>query len=255
VVPAPTGRRLRCFAIAAAVTTAVVVVAACSTGARPSARAAGTTEGPSTTYEPVTGRVVIVGDSLTVGAQDNLDKLAHKHGFTLDLSAQNGRQIPAGVSELKRLSAPSADLVVVALGTNDANQPDFDAKTADALIDQALATTGSTVPVLWVNVYRDQGTPAGDQATLFNRRLEAATTRHPNLTVLDWRSFVAGSPDIVSDDRIHLTTDGYIARSRWIRDAIVARLGDHPLAGLNGVLTPSGTAAPASPPNGASTSG
>jgi lysophospholipase L1-like esterase len=165
----------------------------------------------------------MVGDSLTVGAEEHLRALAERHGFTLDLSAANGRQIPAGVDELVRLDAPAADLVVVSLGTNDAAQPDFDRALADRLVDGAMATAG-TAPVLWVDVYRDPGTPAGDAAATFNEALRDAEDRHPNLTVLDWSSYVADHPEVMAGDRVHQTPDGYVARSRWIRDAVVARL-------------------------------
>jgi lysophospholipase L1-like esterase len=192
----------------------------------------GSTSGPTTSpaadpsssaYEPAAGREVVVGDSLTVGAEENLRKLADLHGFTMDLSAQNGRQIPAGVEELRRLDAPDADLVVIALGTNDAAQPGFTRKAADALIDEAMAVTGSA-PVLWMNVWRDPRTVAGAKAAEFNEELVAAEARHPNLTALDWASYVDDNPEIIDADGIHHTWEGYIARSRWMRDEIVIHL-------------------------------
>ena len=177
----------------------------------------------ATEYEPVTGRVVVVGDSLTVGAEENLRRLAELHGFTLELSAAIGRQIPAGVDELRRLDAPSAELVVVALGTNDAAQPGFDRALADERIDQALAATGGA-PVAWVNVYRDPGTAAGDAAQVFNQALLEAESRHATLSALDWAWFVRAHPEVMADDRVHHTWEGYVARSRWLRDEIVTRL-------------------------------
>jgi lysophospholipase L1-like esterase len=183
---------------------------------------------PSTTYQPVLGRVVVVGDSLTVGVEENLRKLADLHGFTLDLSAQNGRQIPAGVAELERLDAPGADLVVIALGTNDAAQPGFTRQTADTLIDEAMAATGDA-PVLWMNVWRDPRTPAGAKAAEFNEELVAAEARHSNLTTLDWASYVDDNPEIIDADGIHHTWEGYVARSRWMRDQIVAALEGDPV--------------------------
>jgi hypothetical protein len=177
----------------------------------------------ATEYEPVSGRVVVVGDSLTVGAEENLRRLAELHGFTLELSAASGRQIPAGVEELRRLDAPSAELVVVALGTNDAAQPEFERALADERIDQALAVTGGA-PVAWVNVYRDPGTPAGDAARVFNQALLDAGSRHATLSALDWAWYVRTHPEVMADDRVHHTWEGYVARSRWLRDEIVARL-------------------------------
>jgi lysophospholipase L1-like esterase len=197
------------------------VVGACSSAGDGSAPAR--TTAPASTYEPVSGRVVVVGDSLTVGTEENLGKLAGLHGFDLELSAANGREIPAGVDELQRLDAATAEVVVVALGTNDAAQAGFSSEQAAARIDDAMAAAGSA-PVLWVNVYRDPGTAAGDAARLFNGELAEAEQRHPNLTTLDWAAFVADHPEVMAADRIHHTWDGYVARSQWLRDEIVSRL-------------------------------
>jgi lysophospholipase L1-like esterase len=200
----------------------LAVLAAC---ADDGGRAVTTTPLPE--YEPVAGRVVVVGDSLTVGAEENLRRLAELHGFTLELSAAIGRQIQSGVEELRRLDAPSAELVVVALGTNDAAQPGFDGAVAAERIDEALAATGGA-PVAWVNVYRDPGTAAGDAAQVFNAALLEAASRHATLTTLDWAAFVRTHPDVMADDRVHHTWEGYVARSRWLRDEIVARLRPGP---------------------------
>jgi len=215
------------FVGAVALLLLVALTAACTEASDGGGTAGATTSAasasPSTTYQPVAGRVVVVGDSLTVGAEENLRKLADLHGFTLDLSAQNGRQIPAGVAELQRLDAPTADLVMIALGTNDAAQPGFTRPAADALIDEAMAATGNA-PVLWMNVWRDPQTPAGAKAAEFNEELVAAQDRYPNLAALDWASYVDDNPEIIDADGIHHTWEGYIARSRWMRDQIVSRL-------------------------------
>jgi lysophospholipase L1-like esterase len=211
------GRLLR---LVAALSLVVAVLAACSDD---SASSADASSSPDSTYEPVTGRVVVVGDSLTVGAAENLQKLADLHGFTLDLSAFNGRTIPEGIPELQRLDAANADLVVVALGTNDSPRPGFDRPTADSLIDQVMALMGNA-PVLWINVYRDAGTPEGDAAALFNQALVDAQDRYETLTALDWAAFVNAHPEIIDADRVHHTPDGYVVRSRWMRDEIVSRL-------------------------------
>lgn len=201
----------------------VVGLSACTEASDRTGTRATVAGSAATAYEPVDGRVVVVGDSLTVGTEANLRTLADLHGFTLELSAQNGRQIPAGAGELERLGAPTADLVVVALGTNDAAQPGFDRTAADGLIDEAMTAAGGA-PVLWVNVYRDPGTAAGDAAESFDDALLAAEQRHPNLTVLDWASYVEANPEVMDADRIHHTWEGYVARSQWLRDEIVRRL-------------------------------
>lgn len=168
-------------------------------------------------------RVALVGDSLTVGIEERIADLAADEGIDLDLSAQSGRRIPEGIPELERL-APGADLVVVALGTNDAAATGVDESSATALIESALAAIDDDQPVLWVNVYRDAGDEAGQQAQAFNRALVAAAGRHDELVVLDWASYVADHPEVVAEDRVHDTPEGAAQRARWLRDAIVDTL-------------------------------
>ena len=191
------------------------------------ARRASTTSAPDTvpTTPPrqVSGSVAMVGDSLTVGAQDELAARAAIHGFTLDINARDGRRTGEGAGEVAR-SAPGHDLVVIALGTNDATAPDFTTEAANVLVDNALAQVDPAVTVLWVNVYRDADSRAGDAAETFNEALVAAVDRHPNLVPLDWDAWVDGHRDVVSADRIHLTDEGYQARAVWLAAAVADHL-------------------------------
>lgn len=171
----------------------------------------------------VSGSVAVVGDSLTVGAHEELQTRAAAHGFTLDINARDGRRTAEGADEVAT-SAPGHDLVVIALGTNDATGADFSGEAAGVLIDDALAAVDPAVTVLWVNVHRDSGSTAGDAAETFNDALDDAVDRHPNLVPLDWDRWMDDHGDLVSADRLHLTDEGYLARAEWLATAIAEHL-------------------------------
>jgi len=157
--------------------------------------------------------VALIGDSLTVGEFTTLPAGAAERGLRLDISAQIGRRIPEGVEELRHL--PGRNLVVVALGTNDAQVGLTDA-AADALIEQTLAVAGPTTPVMWLTVYRGPTSPEGPAVEVFNAALARAVPRHANLVVADWAAVVRSQPALLATDQIHLTEVGYATRSRWL---------------------------------------
>src|SRR3954452_255187 len=96
-------------------------------------------------------KVAIVGDSLTEGVRTRITPFAARYGFDAKIDAQNGRDIEAGLSPLKKI-ATGTNLVMVALGTNDA-RTGLTAADADKRIDEVMALVPG-VPVLWVNIYR-----------------------------------------------------------------------------------------------------
>lgn len=157
--------------------------------------------------------IALVGDSLTVGEFTTLPAGAAERGLRLDISAQIGRQIPEGVDELRRLAG--RDLVVVALGTNDA-RVGLTGEAADALIDQTLVVAGAATPVMWLTVYRGPASPEGPAVEVFNAALARAVQRHPNLVLADWAGVVRSQPALLAADQVHLTEAGYATRSRWL---------------------------------------
>ena len=157
--------------------------------------------------------VLVIGDSLTVGAQ--LRNLGTGTSANWTIDAVNGRTTAEG-TEVAQAADPAAyDRVIVALGTND--YPDTEADYA-AKIDDMMTALGTDVPVSWVNV--DTGTDTLAEAeTGVNAALTNATARHPNLAVADWSSYLNGRPDADSlrlGDGVHYQLDGYDVRARWM---------------------------------------
>ena len=170
----------------------------------------------------VRGVVALTGDSLTVGQLGSLPPGAEARGIHLLVAARVGRTTVEGAAALRGIY-DHPDLVVVALGTNDATA-DLTATKADDLIETAMAVVDSDVPVLWLSLYRDQHTPEGSAADRFNLSLRRATSRHPNLAIADWRAFVVNHLDVMAPDGVHLTDAGYAARTTWMVGEIAARL-------------------------------
>jgi hypothetical protein len=180
---------------------------------------------PSTTTtvaRPLGTTVAIVGDSLTEGVRTRLPPLASQYGFDVRIDAQQGRDIQAGLAPLSKLE-PNRDLVVVALGTNDA-RASLTVPVAQARIEQVLAVIGDKTPVLWVNIYRSDTKDASAAAHRFDLALEAEAAVRPNLTVLDWSSYIQSRKDLMGKDGIHLTSAGYDDRAAWLARAIADEL-------------------------------
>ena len=175
----------------------------------------------TTTLAPLGTKVAIVGDSLTEGIRSRLVPFAARYGFDAKIDAENGRDIEGSLSALKK-AVTGRDLVVVALGTNDARSG-LTAADARARIDQVMALVPST-PVLWVNVYRADTKATTAAAGVFDAELTTATSRYPNLTVLDWSSYITTRPELIGADHIHLTADGYDSRASWLASQIAVGL-------------------------------
>jgi lysophospholipase L1-like esterase len=176
----------------------------------------------TTALVPLGTKVGIVGDSLTEGVRTRLPPLAATYGFDLKIDALSGRDIQAGLTPLTKLK-PGRDLVVVALGTNDA-RPSLTVSDAQARIEQMLAVVGDKTPVLWVNIYRSDTKDASAAARRFDLALDAEAAIRPQLTVVDWSSYIQGRKELLGADGIHLTSAGYDERAAWLARAIAVEL-------------------------------
>lgn len=109
---------------------------------------------------------------------------------------------------------------VFALGTTDAANIGA-GSTYDATnrIERMMAVAG-TDPVLWVNVTSrvGDGPWADTNMQAWNDALAAATSRHPNLRVLDWAA--VAQDGWFQRDGIHYSTAGSAVRARTIADAL-----------------------------------
>jgi lysophospholipase L1-like esterase len=149
-----------------------------------------------------TGPVTLVGDSLNVGIEPYLaDEL---HGRPIDAHDLVGRRTREGIEELRRLGADLAPVVVVSLGTNDADGSEAEFRE---LVAEGIALAGPDRCVVWATILRD-GTPRAG----FNRVLEDAAARG-ELRLVDWAGMATEDPSLLAADRVHGTPEGYARRA------------------------------------------
>ena len=157
------------------------------------------------TAEPAgrVGSLTLVGDSLNVGTDPYLrDELV---GWSIDAHDQVGRQTREGVEELRRLRGSLAPIVVVSLGTNDADGSEAEFRE---LVGDAIRAVGPGRCLLWATVVRD-GAPRDG----FNAVLEDARAEHANVRLVDWAGLVGREPGTLAFDTVHGTPTGYARRA------------------------------------------
>lgn len=187
---------------------------------------------PNTTINPLSGATTafFLGDSLTVGAdafgslRSKLLRLDHWQSVTLD--ARVGRTLKQGVPLLKeRLRRfPATPVVFIALGTNDLLSIDVTKPALrtfpQKIIDQVMSTVGAR-PVIWTNVTYGAIHPDWiRRAKRFNQALVTATSRYPNLRIIDWASAISPSTNWYQYDGIHVSPTGYRFRATHLVTSI-----------------------------------
>jgi lysophospholipase L1-like esterase len=159
-------------------------------------------------------RVVIVGDSLTVGASPGLRSLLSDVNLRID--AKVGRSMPEGSRVTAAVKASTADIVVVALGSNDS----CDVKECTRRVNAILAAANPSAPLIWM-------LPAQFRPNMENVRtaVQQVLARRPRSIILDWQPYEDDHPEIVQADGIHLTPAGYRLRAEVTANQIHSLLG------------------------------
>lgn len=175
---------------------------------------------PATASPAPTHRLLIIGDSLTFGAEyfAGLNKRITKTARwqTAKVSAKVGRTINQGITELRAHKPSDWTAIVVALGTNDMlhnRDRDYPAIAIDRFM---RASKGR--PVLWQNLEFAPTRPDWrNRAIRFNRELRKAQSRWPNLHIADWNTyFTPMGPSRFISDGVHLTVSGYRTRAAYL---------------------------------------
>jgi lysophospholipase L1-like esterase len=162
----------------------------------------------TTSSSPVT----LVGDSLNVGIEPYLGRALE--GRTVDAHDRVGRATADGVDVLSDLGSRLAPVVVVSLGTNDADGSEAEFR---ALVDRALELVGGDRCLVWATIVRDGSARAG-----FNAILARAASGHRNVRLVDWASLVAQDPELLASDAVHGTPEGYRRRAEATARAVEA---------------------------------
>ncbi len=126
-------------------------------------------------------------------------------GWTIDAHDRVGRGSREGVDELRRLGGTLAPVVVVSLGTNDAEGTEPEFRT---LVDEAVAIVGPERCLVWATIVR-----GAEARTGFDRVLRDVRSRNRNVRIVDWSSMIAEDSSLLAGDAVHGTPEGYARRA------------------------------------------
>jgi len=162
-------------------------------------------------------RVVMVGDSITVGSTPYLVEYFAAAGLPIEIGAQEGKRInvssssnPSGTRVAEGLAATAAadgstndELWVVALGTNDIGQYDAQADV-EADIRELLTAVPTDASLVWINTwFRDRP----EFTAQVNAAIQTVMAERGNATIGDWAS-VAPTEGVLRSDGVHPNDDG-----------------------------------------------
>jgi lysophospholipase L1-like esterase len=168
--------------------------------------------------------VAMVGDSITVGSEDELAAAFAEIGLPdVEINAESGRRmisdggITSGLDGVAQVLEDGAepDLWVVALGTNDV--ANYSIEEYPEVIDELLAAIPADTPVVWVDCYVED---YQDRSLAFADTLREVLAGRGNATVVDWRSF-AGEDGVLTDG-VHPSDFGKVQFARRVTDAVHA---------------------------------
>lgn len=164
-------------------------------------------------------QALVVGDSLTVGAEPWLSSSLRGQGWSLDgVDARVGRGVDEGLRILRDRAASLPATVVVALGTND-----FWAEPAavHGWLRTARAIVGQR-RLVWVNLCLDDAT--APRLAPFHR-VNAALAQFAagyGVHVADWCSFARRHGIVPGPDGIHYGPAAYRQRAAFYAAALAA---------------------------------
>ena len=164
---------------------------------------------------------VLVGDSILVGAAQEVTAALQREQWTVHIDAVGGTAItgtppvvnwPQRVDSLVREHQP--DVVVVELGTNGCG---WCARNTDG-IDAIMKPLRSVERVYWVNVREGAITP--EDPPQMNDAIERAADRWPNLHVIDLNKHFDGRNDWLQADQLHPNQRGNEELAKLIEEEL-----------------------------------
>ncbi|HEX4819904.1 MAG TPA: GDSL-type esterase/lipase family protein [Acidimicrobiales bacterium] len=144
--------------------------------------------------------MVVLGDSLTFAAKDQLVAAGHDAGYSMSVDGIPGIRLASRMMNIAALGHHSSGPVVIELGTNDVDSG-VDGTELASRIDQAVTFLAAVPCVVFVGLgilLDNDGRAHG-----FNEHLAAVAEAHPNMHVFDWETEYRQHPDW-SLDSVHL---------------------------------------------------
>lgn len=145
-------------------------------------------------------RVHVVGDSLTVGCESLIKSRYRNKGLKASVDAKVGRSTADAVSLFDDSAARSADVLIVALGTNDY----WDAGQFKANARRIMKKIDPSTQVFWINIRLQNHLSSSRD---INDALSDLSQDFGNLYIIDYYSRVEDR--FFAGDGIHLTGSGY----------------------------------------------
>lgn len=160
--------------------------------------------------------IVMIGDSITVGAQPFLQEQLEQLGFA-DVTivaqqdkrvSQNIRNNPSGADIASFVAADSAQpgdaqLWIVALGTNDISQYDSVEDIVSSM-ETVIDSVPLDAPLVWVNTYFED---RPEDTAEVNTAIEQIVGSRGNAVVGRWNQ-IAPSEGVLRSDGVHPNSDG-----------------------------------------------
>lgn len=157
-------------------------------------------------------RVVVLGDSVVLGAQGPMTAAFAARGWEVTFDAAVSRSTAAAVEALEAHRPVLTDSLVLSFGANDAGNPATFRQRAERLLDAAASVPN----VYWLTIreVRDYYGPA-------NQVLREVAAARPNVTVIDWHAATAGNGTLTASDGLHLNGSGAALMSELVVGAVV----------------------------------
>jgi hypothetical protein len=144
--------------------------------------------------------LLVIGDSLSLDAKDDLIALGEAAGYDVNVDAFFGVRLEDRMPLIEQQRDRRSGPLVIELGTNDVRHGD-PPEVIDGLIDEAIGVLVDVPCVVFVNI--GMLTSEGEVAAAVNEHLKASAAQHPSMHVYDWAAEFAQHPDW-SVDGIHL---------------------------------------------------
>jgi lysophospholipase L1-like esterase len=180
---------------------------------------AGCGDGRPVVHAPAS--VLVVGDSILDFSKVDVAKTLEHAGWTPTVDGRRGSRVTGGFTigswpdELaRRVRESKPDVAVVELGTNGCGFCNTDTDGINAV----MHSLRSVRRVYWINVRLHA--PIPDDPAAFNRALEQARLRWPNLHLINMNKTIGDDPKLILADHVHPTPAGEQAIADMIVDAL-----------------------------------
>lgn len=173
------------------------------------------------------GPIMQIGDSTSGGYVSGLNrtlKAKNVGPFRCDIQGarsinRESKRFPSAISAVRSARAQGFDppAYLLALGSNDLWVVKRNRNAATKMIDAILEEIGADRTVGFLTLY----TVKQSSAPKFNLALRDATTRWPNLHVIDWAAVAKKHRNWHNKGGVHYTMKGAIQRNRFLADAMI----------------------------------